>query len=219
MRSTTKPTLVAPFLAAALLLVVGGCAGEGVTYEQIEQPLARSCVSCHDAKGFSELHEAVVALDDALFTEEAFPNTAFPAGLTTRTTAELISAAEVAGDGDIAPGTAQRKAWMLHELNELGSLLEEATPPDYTTQSKFDAFATFGDAGAYEGCEIADKLDLGHQGDPEGMPPRWAPKLLELLEMEFGELSAGDRQLIKDYVDGLLPGGVRACKPGEDSAS
>ena len=214
--SIRKPV---PVVAVLSVLLLTACAGKGVTYEAIEAPVQDSCVVCHDSKGMDKLVADINALDDALFTEAAFPDANFPTGLRSKTVEALIAAAAVPGDESLDSKMAQRKAWILHELHELKSLLEEAVPPDYTSQKAFDDFAAFGESGAYEGCEIGDKLDLGFQGDPEGMIPLWTETLFELLKRDITPISNDDRQKIKDYVDGLLPGGLKACQPGEDSAS
>ncbi len=205
--------------AAAAAACWTSCAGKGVEYSQIEQPVADSCVACHDADKRAERLESINELDDALFTEEAFPDSDFPSGLIKKSVQDLIDGADPALDGKMAPTIALRKAWILHEMHELDVLLAEDVPPDFTNQAKLDAFSKFGEDGAYEGCEIAEKLDLGFKGDPEGMPPKWSAKLFELLDEELAPLAPGDRQNITDYVDGLLPGGLAACVPGEDSAS
>ena len=51
------------------------------------------------------------------------------------------------------------------------------------------------------------------------MPPLWAKKLLDKLKLDFTELKPEQRQAIKDYVDGLIPGGLKACVAGAGSAS
>lgn len=204
----------------ALALLLPACAGSGVSYEELEAPIEESCVACHDSSGVDTLVEDVLALDDAAFDEATFPDSFFPSGLIAKSVEDLISTGDPAPDAALAPSIALRKAWVLHELHELQALLEEPVPPDFTGEDAFVDFATLGNDGAWEGCEIADKLDLGYSGDPEGMPPLWAPALLELLGAEHADLSDEDRQTIKDFVDGLLPGGLRSCEPGgEGSAS
>ncbi len=217
-RSHVKWLVTLSAFAVAVALWVS-CAGEGVEYSAIEKPLKDSCIPCHDAEKRAERLDSINKLDGALFTKDAFPDSDFPSGLVKKSVQDLIDDSDPPLDGKIDPGTAQRKAWILHEMHELDTLLAEDVPPDYTNQAKFDAFATFGEDGAYEGCEVADKLDLGFKGDAEGMPPIWAAKLFELLDESLEPLEAGDRQNIRDYVDGLLPGGIDSCVPGEDSAS
>ena len=85
--------------------------------------------------------------------------------------------------------------------------------------NKFNTFATLKEKDSYEGCEIGDKLDGGHKNDPEGMPPLWVKKLHEALKMTHKDLTPQQRQDIKDYVDGLIPGGLSACSAGQGSAS
>lgn len=207
------------FAIVAVALGAGGCAGKGVSFEEVQAPLENTCARCHDAAGIDGLLADIRAADDAAFTAEAFPDAQFPDGLRVKTVQDLITTADPPDDATLDPMMPQRKAWILHELHELKALLAEATPPDYTTQAKFDAFATLGEPGAYEGCEIGDKLDLGYALDPEGMNPLWAEKLMEILDRQLAPLSDEDRQRIRDYVDGLLPGGLRSCGGGSGGSA
>lgn len=210
-----------PLMRTGLLagLALAGCAGKGTDYASIQQSVQGSCVQCHAPAQHDARAAAIAALDNALFTAEAFPDAHFPAGLHGKTTQQIIDAAEAPGDAALDPAMAQRKAWILHELNELGGLLKETVPPDYTDQKRFDAFVTLGQPGAYEGCEMGAKLDLAARMDPEGMPPLWASKLAELLGETYIPLSPEARQKLRDYLNGILPGGLGACSasPGESS--
>lgn len=218
-------------LAAVAALVIAGCSeGAGVEYSEISGALAANCAHCHDSDETvrGNLLGAVAALANDQYDSTSFPEADFVPGLLGTTApdhknglpAEHPEAVVLAGDEPPA------KVWILHELYELDALLAEPVPPDYTTQAKFDAFAKFGNPGAYEGCEIGAKLDLGHAGDPEGMAPRWATKLLQLLAGAGGSEHAGyraitpdERQKIREYVDQLLPGGLKACSPDAGSGS
>jgi hypothetical protein len=202
-----------------LALGLGACAGKGVSWSEVQKPIADTCVACHDPAKIKQRIADVKALDDKHFTPESFPDAVYAPGLTKKTVADLIKTADPPDDAAIDPATPQRKAWLLHELNEQKTLLEETTPGDYTTEAKFNAFATRKSKDRYEGCEIGDRLDKGFAKDPEGMPPLWAEKLLELLKQAFTPLAPADRQKIRDYVNGLLPGGLKACTGGQGSAS
>jgi len=205
--------------AAALLLPWSGCAGKGVDYSVIAEPVDKSCSQCHDVDYRDELFEAIETLDNSLFTAENFPDSNFPDGLLNKTVEGMISAADPPRDAQMDPAWPVRKAWIMHEMNELHALLDEDIPADFTSQDRFDGFVTLVEGDHLEGCELGDKLDLGFSGDPEGMQPLWAKKLFELLDLEFEELSDKDRQKIRDYVDELLPGGLKGCVAGEESAS
>lgn len=217
MTSTVLATI--SIVGGALLFVWPGCAGKGVDYSAIETAVDKSCSKCHDVGYRDELHEAIAALDDGLFTEANFPDSNFPSGLLGKTVEGMITAADPPRDALMDPAWPVRKAWIMHEMNELHALLDEDIPPDFTNQEGFDDFNTFIHGEQPEGCELGDKLDLGFQGDPEGMQPMWAKKLFEFLDVEFKELSDGERQKMKDYVDELLPGGLNGCVAGEGSAS
>ena len=196
-----------------------GCAGEGADYSGIAKAVETSCSKCHDTKAKDDLHEAIVSLDDALFTEANFPDSNFPDGLLEKTVAGMIAEADPERDAQMDPDWPVRKAWIMHEMNELYALLDEGVPPDFTDQEAFDDFVSLIEGDQPEGCEMGDKLDLGYDLDPEGMQPLWAKKLFELLEEDFEELTDAERQKIRDYVDVLLPGGLNACVAGEGSAS
>ena len=204
---------------AVLMLTWLGCAGKGADYSTIEVPVENSCSACHDVEARDDLNEAIKALDNALFTEGNFPDSNFPDGLLSKTVEGMITEADPVLDAEMDPAWPVRKAWIMHEMNELSALMDEDIPPDYTTQERFDAFILLLEGEQPEGCEMGDKLDLGFNGDPEGMQPIWAKKLFELLDQDFEELSDEDRQKIRDYVDDLLPGGLNACVAGEGSAS
>lgn len=207
---------VAPAVAA--LVAALGCAGEGMTYADIEPTLAGSCVMCHDSDGISQLLIDVNKLPDELFSAENFPDGQFPAGLVELSVSDLRTAGEPPEDATMDPNMPLRKAWVLHELHELASLLAEATPPDFTAQAAFEAFSELGEAGAWEGCEIIEKLSLGKEVEPEGMPPLWAPTLMALLGRDFERINLGGREQLTDYVDRLLPGGKAACVAGGEGS-
>jgi len=212
--------LFTTFVAGAVLLLTWlGCAGKGADYSTIEVPVENSCSACHDVEYRDDLHEAIKALDDSLFTEANFPDSNFPDGLLAKTVEGMITEADPVLDADMDPAWPVRKAWIMHEMNELYVLMDEDLPPDYTTQELFDDFILRIEGEQPEGCEMGEKLDLGFNGDPEGMQPQWAKKLFELLDQDFEELTDEDRQKIRDYVDNLLPGGLKSCVAGEGSAS
>ena len=209
-------------MTVATLLGLGllwSCAGSGVAWTEVEQPIKDSCISCHDAAKNEQLLKDITALDDKLFTAANYPDSNFPAGLIKKTVADMIKAADPPQDAKLDPKMALRKAWILHEMHELAELLKESTPPDYTSEKKFVAFATLKEQDSYEGCEIGDKLDKGHDNDPEGMPPLWTETLLKELKRDHKKLTPQQRQDLKDYVNGLLPGGLKACTGGQGSAS
>ncbi len=216
----TSVILVTSLMVGAVSLTAWlGCAGKGVDYLAIEEAVANSCSQCHDFEARDELHEAIMALDNSFFTEANFPDSNFPDGLLAKTVESMIDEADPVRDGQMDPAWPVRKAWIMHEMNELYALMDEDIPPDYTNQEGFDAFLLLLEGEQPEGCEMGDKLDLGFNGDPEGMQPQWAKKLFELLNEDYDELTDEDRQKIRDYVDSLLPGGLKACVAGEGSAS
>lgn len=204
---------------AACLALSSACAGRGVSWTEVQKPVQDTCVACHDPAKIRQRIADVKALEDKHFTAQNFPDSVYAPGLIKKTVADLINTADPPDDATIDPATPERKAWLLHELNEQKALLEEAVPADFTSEEKFNAFATLRKEQNYEGCEIGDRLDRGFAKDPEGMPPQWAEKLFELLKQAFTPLSPADRQKIKDYVNGLVPGGLKACVPGQGSAS
>lgn len=220
-------------LAAVVALVAAGCSeGKGVEYSEISGALAANCARCHDADAMGTVILDVDALADDVWSAANFPDSVFVPGLLGQTQAQLFQGGDTwmdkNGNGalDAEETLVERKAWILHELYELDGLLAEAPPPDYTTQAKFDTFAKFGNPGAYEGCEIGGKLDLGYAGDPEGMAPLWADKIVELLvaagKTEYADyrgITPDERQKIREYVDQLLPGGLKACSPDAGSGS
>ena len=216
MKTCRRLTALLALAAAAAALT--GCAGEGMAFADVEPDLKGSCVMCHSSEGIDPLLLSVNALADSAFTAENFPNTAFPAGLIKLTVAELRKNGEPPEDATFDPAIPQRKAWLLHEMHELAALLAEVTPPDFTSQKAFEAFSVLGEAGAWEGCEVVDKLDLGKDADPEGMPPQWAPKLLGLLNIDFEKIDLGGREGLQNYVDRLLPGGIAACVAGGEGS-
>lgn len=231
MTNIRNPGRLAAVAAVALAAAGAACsAGEGVKYADVSKTLGENCSNCHssapDAR--KNLLEGVVALGTAAFTAESFPATHFPPALSPTTTVDHMNglAADHPEAAVLTADMPNQLAWILHDLYELDALLAEPIPPDYTTQAYFDAFATAGNPGAYEGCEIGGKLDLGYALDPEGMAPLWAPKLMELLvaagETAFAgyrPISESERQKLRDYVDQLLPGGLRGCTPGAGSGS
>lgn len=226
-RNTRRPLA----LGAAAALLAAACAGEGkVQFSEISGALSANCAHCHDSDATKRatLLDAVAALPDPEYNSTSFPISDFVIGLRNTTAldhknglpAEHPEAAVLTGDEP------REKAWILHELYEQDGLLAEPVPPDYTTQARFDAFVTLGNPGAYGGCTMGEKLDLGNVGDPEGMSPLWAPKLRELLvgagqteHQGFRPITADERQKIRDYVDQLLPGGLRSCTPGTGEGS
>lgn len=184
-----------------------------VKFTQVESTVTGICATCHSAQGIEKLLADINALDDSNFTEANFPDTFFPAGLTKLSVKTLIDTASPADDAAFSPDMAQRKAWVLHELHELKDLLGETVPPDFSGQASYDAFTVLGKPGHYEGCETLEKLELGHAGDPEGMPPLWAEKITGLLGIEFAQITDEERDLVSDYTGSILPGGAEtACK-------
>lgn len=223
--------LLAISAAALAAVAVAACsAGEGVKYTEVSSALSENCSNCHDSSADARkiVLDGVAALGNGAFSPTNFPATHFPPGLTPTTTADHLNGlpAEHPEAAVLTADMPNELAWILHELYELDALLAEPIPPDYTTQARFDAFATAGNPGAYEGCEVGAKLDLGHAGDPEGMAPLWAPKLIELLVAggqaafaDFRPITNDERQKLRDYTDQLLPGGLRGCTPGTGSGS
>ncbi len=219
---TTKMKTYLPLFVVTAVLGTGllyACAGAGVLWSEIEQPVKDSCISCHDSSKIDQFITDIKAYDDSFFTAANFPDSNFPSGLIKKDVAALIKAADPPEDGKLDPKTPLRKAWILHEAHELQALLKEKTPPDYTTEAKFNAFTQLKEQDNYEGCEIGTKLDDGFKKDAEGMPPQWTQKLLDALKMTHKDLNDQQRQDIKDYVDGLIPGGLKACVPTTGSAS
>ncbi len=211
-----------PLMMAALAicggLLLARCAGEGLGFDNADAVLTTSCVMCHDSQAFDALLKAVDKIPADKITAERFPDAHFPAGLIVKDVATLRTEGEPAADAKMAPDTPLRKAWLLHELHELQGLLAEDVPPDFTDQARFDAFSKLGEAGAWEGCEVAEKLELGAVNDPEGMPPRWAHQLSQLVDMPYENAVPGDRQAVIDYVARLLPGGLAACTAVEEGS-
>ncbi len=219
MNKRTLFIISSPATLALGVALLWSCAGEGVLWTEVETPLKDGCAGCHDKDKFDTLLKNIKAIDAAFFTKANFPDKQFPSGLIKKSVDDLIKAADPAEDAKIDPKAPLRLAWILHEMHELKAVMSEKIPPDYTTEKKFNAFATLKEADSYEGCEIGDKLDKGHKDDPEGMPPLWAKKLLDKLKLNFKELKPEQLQAIKDYVDGLIPGGLKACVAGSGSAS
>jgi hypothetical protein len=224
MRKYLRPLVVVVGVIVIAGAVYGAtsCAGKGVSFAEAEVALKESCVQCHTAQGIGKLVTDVKAIDGAQFTDSNFPDSYFPDGLRGKTVDDLIKAADPKDDANIDPKTPQRQAWVLHELHELEEHLGHSSgmmPPDFTSQQSFDAFNTSKSGERYAGCDTGEKLDLGHKNDPEGMPPQWAPKLMELLKTQFKALEAAQRQKIRDYLDSLLPGGLKSCTPGQGSVS
>ena len=204
------------------LAVAGACAlaagsacfsGEDGTadFSTVQPVLERSCAKCHDASRIDDTIAKVTALDDGKFGEAAFPAAWFPDEVRDKTVQDFIAAADPADDAKLDPKTTPRKAWILHELHELRVYLQENPGPDYTSQAKFDAFVKAGEGSSYEGCEMVTKLAEGDKGDPEGMAPLWGKTLLGLVDVPFTEVTNADRQTLRDYLNGVLPGGVAAC--------
>jgi hypothetical protein len=209
---TNGPTKTILLAAACALAAGSACFGEGTAnYADIQPVIERSCVKCHDAAKIDDTLAKIRALDNAKFDEKTFPTAWFPDDVAGKTAADFIKAADPPADKELDPKMAPRKAWILHEMNELAKLLSEQPPPDYTSQDKFDGFVKAGNAPAYEGCEMAKFLDEGDEGSPEGMAPLWGKQLLGMLGVEFTEVTKDDRQKLRDYLNGVLPGGTSAC--------
>jgi hypothetical protein len=206
MRKLKWPMSLAACIGAALALA--SCAGSGMKFSEISSALTNTCAKCHDAAHAQQKLDEIHALPDSAFTDEAFPAAQFPKDLQGKSTLDLKNG----GDSWLDGTEPQQKAWILHEMHELFKLLSEDPPPDYTTQQKFTTFVTSGKPGAQEGCEMERRLDLGRKGDTnEGMPPQWAKKLMQLLGVDFVDITDAERTKIRDYLDQLLPGGVKAC--------
>ncbi len=200
-------------LLAVLLCALSACAGKGSDPDAVMPVLTGSCATCHDAGGIARLVAEVRALPDAELDEVRFPVDAFPEGIRHRTAGDLLRAADPAEDAGLDPAMSDRKAWVLHELHELKAKLAEPIPPDYTSMTRFDTFGRQGTVGEWEACEIGEKLDLGSAEHPRGMPPLWAAPLFERLGRTLGPVTLEDREQLKAYVSGLVPGGLSACLP------
>ncbi len=200
-------------LGLLLSVLLPACAGKGDDPEAAAPVLAASCARCHDAGGIARLVADVRALPDAELDELRFPIDAFPEGLRHRTAGDLRRAADPADDAGLDPAMSDRKAWVLHELHELKTLLAEPIPPDYTSVARFAAFARQGLEGQWEACEVSAKLDLGSAEHPRGMPPLWAAPLFERLGRDLPPVTSEDREQLKAYASGLVPGGLPACLP------
>ncbi|MBZ0118010.1 MAG: hypothetical protein K8H88_13490, partial [Sandaracinaceae bacterium] len=167
-----------------------------------------SCAQCHSASGISSLLSAVAALPAGGFTTTSFPPSAFRVDLRQYTTSDL------AEEPHIEAGMPTEQAWVLHELNQLGALLAEDVPPDFTSEERLDAFALFSGGGYTEGCELLEKVELGRGLDPEGMPPPWAAPLMGLLmESGFADPSGQGVTRCRPTPKGCWVGRARAPRP------
>lgn len=208
-------------IVSRTLALAGACALAAATacfsgddqadFSTIQPVLERSCAKCHDASRIDDTIAKVTALDDAKLTEQALPSEWFPDDVRDKTAQDFITAADPADDAELDPKMAPRKAWILHELHELRGYLHESPGPDYTSEAKFDAFVKASNGSSYEGCEMVAKLAAGDEADAEGMAPLWGKAVLALIDVPFTEVTNADRKTIRDYLNGVLPGGVAAC--------
>lgn len=194
-------------VACALSLLGCQAAVEPPEYSTVASVVEASCAQCHDSGGFGALLTAVAALPPEGFDGTRFPPSDFPVHVRAFTTEDLTE------EPHIEAGMPTEQAWILHELNMLDDLLAEEVPPDFTSEASLDAFALYTGGGYTEGCELLEKLDLGRDRDPEGMPPAWAASLMSLLAREsFAEPSAADRDALRAYTVGVLGPEVE-CAP------
>jgi len=191
---------------ASMLLACGEQEKEG--YAAISTAVDGSCARCHDAARIGGLIDDVVGLDASNYTAMNFPSEQFPDGVVANTATELASAQEV----NITADMPNQQAWIIHELNELEVLLGEDVPPDFTTEAKMKTFIALEEGGHYEGCEIISRLGWGRDGNPEGMTPLWAEKLMELLgDDAYVGITEDERDAISEYAQSEVPGGVLSC--------
>lgn len=211
-----KPRLSRSMRLVAACMLVAGMAGQAcfgddrAKYADVDGVLKNSCAACHDPARVAETIAFVKALDSAGFTQEAFPEAWFSKEIRERTVSDIITTADPLADGEIDPSTPLQKAWILHHFNKLASFMNDASPPDYTSEAKFEAFVKGGGLGSYGGCKIDHFFELDAVG-PGGMPPRWTKALLGALDAPFKEATAQDRQALGTYLNWTMPGGIAAC--------
>lgn len=198
---------------AALMVGATACAGEGGEFSEIEATVVETCGSCHDQGELPQLIADTTALDDALFTEERFPDAMFPVDLVGLTTEEVRTRENRwPGDENIPVDAAPRKAWVLTELNELVADLQKSPSSVFISRETFDEYNTSPpDALFPEGCETIDRLDGAAEGATDQMPPLYTQPLFELLGREYVELTSGDRASMREYILGTLPEGASTC--------
>lgn len=195
------------------VLALAGCAGKGADWEGSVAPvIERSCVQCHDRERFDELVRrtcaATIPDDDPAFAPARF-KAEYVQGTDDPAEAGPLHL-ELCG----APGGPGAKARVLYGLDALRELLAEPTPPDYASAESFEDFVVLAHEGSYEGCEMLDFLAKGDEGSPEGMPPLWAGRLMEILGEQFTEPTNADRAAVRDYTEWLLPLGAGSCTGG-----
>lgn len=213
MRHHRSKTLL---LAAACMLTTGSaglsCFGTGSDYANVDAVMQKACAHCHDPKTIDKVVADVAAIDDAKFTDENFPETWFRQNTRLLTVDDIIATANPATDADIDPKSPLHKAWLLHDFNTLQSVLKGTPVADFTAQSSFDAYILYGKTAAtLEGCEVDDFLRKADTNSAEGMPPMWAKTVLEMIDTQFTEVTAADRKIITDYMNGVMPGGLIVC--------
>ena len=200
-----------------LLCTSIACAGTGATdsdaYGVIKEAVDQSCANCHDPSKIGDLIEAVGALDDTQLSSTNFPSSMFPEALRSKSAADLADE----GIAHVSASMSNERAWIINELAELEELLLEDVPPDFTTAEGWESFIALEEEGAYEGCEILYRLKWGRDANPEGMPPLWAERLMELLgDTGYIGIDEDQRNDIADYVEDRVPGGLLNCtEPAE----